>query len=150
MACSISSKVTHLAGKLSKSKSLAGRISRVTFNRALSPALESGVFLDTDPHLRYPLLVNYLRAFDAALEDKRYLVRSAFFEAIFEVLDEIVRTAVTLQGNVKQESLQQVIAPLTRLDFTGVGSRQLLSKKEIVALIRATLRKSSPISGDML
>lgn len=139
-----------LAGKLSKAKSLAGRISRVTFNRALAPALESGVFLDTEPELRSQLLLNYLRAFDAALGEKKYLVRSAFFEAIFEVLDEIVRTAVTIHGNAKQESLQAVIAPLARLDFTGVGSRQLLGKKEIVALIRATLRKSSPISGDML
>jgi DGQHR domain-containing protein len=54
-----------LVGKLSASKSLTGRISRVTFNRAVSSALLTGVLLDADADLRYRLILNYLNAFDA-------------------------------------------------------------------------------------
>ena len=92
-----------LAGKLSASASQSGRISRVTFNRAVSAALSMGVLLEADSETRYRLIVNYLNAYDAELADKKLLVRSAYFEAIFEVMDETVRNTLALCRDVKQE-----------------------------------------------
>lgn len=140
-----------VAGKLSAAKSLAGKISRVTFNRAVSPVLSSQILTELDKEDRYKLVINYLNAFDAELEDKKLLTKSAYFEAIFELLDEIVRDAITLYKNAKQESLQQVIRPLAKLDLTGASvGKMVLPKKAIVALMQATLRKNLPISGEML
>lgn len=140
-----------LTGKLSAAKSLTGRISRVTFNRALAGALSSGILLDADADFRYKLILNYLNAFDAELGDKKLLVRSAYFEALMEVIDEIVRSTIALHGNAKQESLQKVIRPLAHLNFgTGAGGRALPTKKAIVSALQAALRQNVPLSEEML
>jgi DNA sulfur modification protein DndB len=140
-----------LAGKLSAAKSLTGRISRVTFNRAVTSALSNGVLPDADADLRYRLMLNYLNAFDAEINDKRFLVRSAYFEAIMEILDEVIRSTVAIHGNAKQESLQKVVKPLARLNFaTGPGGRALPTKKAIVSSLQAALRQNVPLSEEML
>jgi DGQHR domain-containing protein len=140
-----------LAGRLSASKSVAGKISRVTFNRALSPILSGSILLDLDPSHRNKLILNYLNAFDAELGDKKLLTRSALFEAIFEIFDEVVRAAITIHGSAKQSDLQKLVRPLARLDFSPTsGGQSFPSKKAIVALMLAALRKSVPISSDML
>lgn len=140
-----------LAGKLSPAESLTGKISRVTFNRALSGALNAGVLLHADPDFRYRLILNFLNAFDAELADKRLLTRSAYFEALFELLDEIVRNTIAVHGNAKRQSLQAVVRPLARLDFTaGASGRATPTKKAIVTLMQTTLRRSVTLSEDML
>ena len=140
-----------LVGRLSAAKSLTGRISRVTFNRAVSSALSGGVLLDADADFRYRLILNYLNAFDAEIADKRLLVRSAYFEALMDVLDEVIRSTVALHGNAKQESLQKTVRPLARLNFaSGAGGRALPTKKVIVSLLQAALRQNVPLSEDML
>jgi len=140
-----------LVGKLSAAKSLTGRISRVTFNRAVTSALSAGVLLEADPDFRYRLILNYLNAFDAELSDKRLLVRSAYFEAIMELLDEVVRSTIALQGNAKQDSLQKTIRPLAQLNFAGSTSgRALPTKKVIVSALQAALRQNLPLSEEML
>jgi DGQHR domain-containing protein len=140
-----------LVGKLSAAKSLTGRISRVTFNRAVASALSGGILLDADADLRYRLILNYLNAFDAEIADKRLLVRSAYFEALMEVLDEVIRVTIALHGNAKQESLQKVVRTLARLDVAGGGgARALPTKKVIVSSLQAALRQNVPLSEDML
>jgi DGQHR domain-containing protein len=139
-----------LAGKLSASKSLTGRISRVTFNKALEAALQSGVLLDMEAEHRYRLVLNYLSAVDAELLNKGLLVRSSFFEAIFDVMDEVVRNSLALYKDAKQDSLQQVVRPLARLSFLTGGVRALPSKKTIVNAMQTALRQSVALSEDML
>jgi DNA sulfur modification protein DndB len=79
------------------------------------------------------------------------LTRSAFFEAIFEVLDEVVRNSMALHGNAKQESLQKVVRPLAQLDYSGAaGGRATPTKKTIVTTMQAALRKAILLSEEML
>lgn len=139
-----------LKGKLSPHKSLAGQISRVTFNRAVNAALSSGVLLDTEGDNRYRLIVNYLNAFDSELPDKGLLTRSAYFDAIFEVFDEVVRNALSMHKNAKKESLQKIIRPLANLRLkSGTGSA-LPPKRIISKLMQDALRKDVAISDEML
>lgn len=139
-----------MVGRLSASQSLSGKISRVTFNRAVGNALDAGVLLDAAPENRYKLILNYLNALDAELSDDTLLTRSAFFEAVFEVFDEVVKNAIATHRNAKQESIQRIVQPIARLNFYGTGGRAILSKKAIVTSMQATLRQHSPISSDML
>lgn len=139
-----------LAGKLSLSKSVAGKISRVTFNRALGGALSAGTLLDAENEQRYRLIRNYLNAFDAELPDKSLLTRASFFEAIFEIFDFVVQSAIATSKNAKQAAIQKVIKPLARLNFQGSGGKQLLDKKAISTLMQSTLRTKTPISDEML
>ncbi|MFP3757098.1 DGQHR domain-containing protein [Cupriavidus sp. SIMBA_020] len=139
-----------IAGKLSAAKSLANRISRVTFNRAVGPVLSSGVALDAGAENRYKLILNFLNAWDAELQDKSMLLRSAFFEAIFEVFGEAVQNTLTAKKNAKQLAIQVTIRPLARLNYFGTGGRTLLPKKAIVTIMQSALRKTAPISAEML
>lgn len=139
-----------LAGKLSAAKSLTNRISRVTFNRALSPVLTSGVAIDAGSENRYKLILNFLNAWDAELPDKTLLLRSAFFESIFELFGEVIQNTLNSKRNAKQEMIQVTVRPLARLSYFGSAGRVLLPKKSIVAIMQSTLRKTSPISAEML
>jgi DGQHR domain-containing protein len=138
-----------LAGKLSATKSLSGRISRVTFNRALAPVVSSGLYAQTEPEARYGLLLNYLRALEAELSDKKLLMKAAFFEAAFSLFEEVVRTTLT-GGGAKVDALRQTVQPFARLNYHGTSGRALQNKKDIVALMHAAVRQRVSISGDML
>lgn len=139
-----------LAGRLSASKSLANRISRVTFNRAVGPVLTSGVALDAGAENRYKLILNFLNAWDAELPDKSLLLRSAFFESIFEMFGEVIQNTLGARKTVKQDAIQQTLRPLARLNYFGTGGRVLLPKKAIVSIMQSALRKTAPISAEML
>lgn len=140
-----------LAGKLSASKSVSGRVSRVTFNRALGSALDGGVLADTDHENRYGLVRNFINAFDAELQDKRLLTRAAYFEAMFDVFDEIVRSALGAHRDVKQASLQEVVRPLAKIDVSGATKgRTKITKTSISQLFKTALRKSIAISDRMI
>lgn len=138
-----------LANRLSAAKSLAGKISRVTFNRAVAPILTSSVLVEVDDEQRYKLIVNYLNAVESELSDRKLLLRAAFFEAIFSVFDESVRNTITLHKNAKSSSIAAVIRPMLQIDYQGSGGG-LGNKTDVVAAMQAALRKSIVISSDML
>jgi DGQHR domain-containing protein len=139
-----------LVGKLSPHQSVTGKISRVTFNRAVGNALRAGVLLETEPENRYLLLRNYLNAFDAELRDKGLLTRSTFFEAAFDVFDSVVQNTIARAKNAKQEAIQKTIAPIARLSYRGSGSRAVLDRKGIASLMQSALSTTAPISAEML
>lgn len=139
-----------LAGRLSASKSLANRISRVTFNRAVGPVLTSGVALDAGAENRYRLILNYLNAWDAELPEKSLLLRSAFFESIFDLFGEVIQNTLSAKKTAKQDAIQQTVRPLARLNYFGTSGRVLLPKKAIVSIMQSALRKTAPISAEML
>jgi DGQHR domain-containing protein len=139
-----------LVGRLSPTKSIVGKISRVTFNRAVAAILTSSVMVGTDPESRYKLIRNYLNAFDAELPDKGLLTRSAFFEALFAMFDSVIQTTVATAKSAKQPAIQKVIQPLARLSYRGSGSRAILDRKGIVELMQSALRTATPISDEML
>ncbi len=136
-----------LHGKLSPAKSAVNRISRVTFNRAVGVALNSEVMRGLKEEDMYRLLRNYLNAFDAELADKNLLVKANYFEAIFDMFDEVVRGTMATHENAKQGSLQETIPPITKLDFAGRGK---LTKKGYTELMQAAFRRSVAVSADML
>lgn len=136
-----------LTGKLSKSKSARGKISRVSFNRALEPVMRSPIMLDLDSGDRQNLLLNYLNAFDAELEDKKLLFRTAFFEAIFDIFDEVIRTTTSQYRDAKQVSLQKIIRPIAKIDYS---SSSLVSKKSLTEAMKSILRKNISITSEML
>jgi len=82
------------SSQLSPAKSVAGKISRVTFNRAVGQALDSSVLQGLDKNKRLTLIKNYIEAFENALDDQKLLTRSAFLEAIFDVFEQAVRQSL--------------------------------------------------------
>lgn len=140
-----------LAGRLSPSKSVTGKVSRVSFNRAVGRPLMSSTLGQMEAEDQLRLILNYLNAFDAELDEKKNLTTSAFFQGIFEVFEEVVQATLGKHGDVKQDSLQQVVRPLAKLDLSSAtGGRTRVSKAGVAELMKATLRQSAPISTDQL
>lgn len=139
-----------LAGKLSAARSVAGKISRVTFNKAVGPILTGVVIGDTEPASRYKLIRNYLNAFEAELPDKRLLTRSTFFEAIFDVFETVIQSTIATHKSAKQAAVQRTIQPLAKLNYQGTAGRATLDKKSISNTMQNALRATTPISTDML
>jgi DGQHR domain-containing protein len=134
-------------GKLSPARSAPNRISRVTFNRAIAAALNSEVVRSLKVDDTYKLIRNYINAFEAELPEKGSLVKANYFEAIFEMFDEVVRGTMVSHENLKQASLQETIRPITKLDFSGRGK---LTKKAYTELMQAAFRRSVAVSAEML
>lgn len=134
-------------GRLSAAKSTPGKISRVTFNKAVEAALNSEVVSSLKPSEVVKLIRNYINAFDAELSDPKLLAKASYFEAIFEMFDEVLRGTLSSAGNLKQATIQDAIRALAKVDYTGRGT---LTKKNYTELMQATFRKSVAVSADML
>jgi DGQHR domain-containing protein len=140
-----------LAGKLSPAKSVTGKISRVTFNSSIGPVLQSTTALELDNDGRYRLIRNYINAFESELVEKKQITRSAYLQAMFEVFDEVVRAAIAKHANAKEESLREVIRPLTKIDLSSArGGQTRVSKTAIASAFKAALRDTVSISEEML
>lgn len=136
-----------LAGKMSPSKSSKGKINRLTFNRALEPVLRSGLIADLPTDRRYAVIINYLKAFEAEIDDPSLLTRSSFFEALFGVFNEVAQLTAATSGNLKASSIQNIIRPAAKIDFwsTGAGG---LTKSSLIAAMRTALLKNVQISDE--
>lgn len=136
-----------LVGKLSKAKSVSGKISRVTFNRAVEHVLKSSVVGKLKNEDTYRLIRNYLAAFEAELrENKKFIFKSVYFESMFQVFEDVVRGTLAARGDAKQESLQATIKPITALDIEGAA----LNKTALTQAMRAALHQAVAVSGDKL
>lgn len=132
---------------MSPAKSVKGKISRVTFNRAVGQALDSSVLQGLDNKKRISLLSNYIEAFERALDDQNLLTRSAFLEAIFDVFEQAVRQALLTHKNAKPDSLEKVIRPIAKYSYADSSLRSVGTVKKAV---RSALAGSIAIQANML
>jgi DGQHR domain-containing protein len=132
---------------LSPAKSINGKVSRVTFNRAVGQALDSTILQNLDDGKRLSLLVNYLSAFENALDDHKLLTRSAFLEAIFDVFEQAVRQSLLSYKNAKTDSILKVIAPIAKYSY---GEATLRSVGQVKKAVRSALAGTISIDPKML
>ena len=132
---------------LSPSKSVKGKVSRVTFNRAVGQALDSPIFQNLDTRQQLNLVVNFLKAFESVLEDQTLLTRSAFLEAAFDVFDQSVRQSLLSYKNAKADSLAKVVQPVAKYSYEKSGLRSVGQLKKAV---RSALAGTISIENEML
>lgn len=136
-----------LSAQLSPAKSVTGKISRVTFNRAIGQALDSSILQGLDNKKRILLITNYLEAFEKTMDDQKLLTRSAFLEAIFDVFEQAVRQSLLTYKNAKTDSLRKVIAPIAKYSY---ADSTLRSVGQVKLAVRSALAGSITIASDML
>jgi DNA sulfur modification protein DndB len=132
---------------MSPAKSVAGKVSRVTFNRAVGQALDSSVLQGLDNKKRITLLSNYIEAFERALDDQKLLTRSAFLEAIFDVFEQAIRQSLLSYKDAKTDSIIKVIRPIAKYSYADSSLRSVGQLKKVV---RSALAGSIAIQSDML
>lgn len=93
-----------LIGLTSPSAKVAGKLTRVTFNAAVRPALSS--FATTTTSVIYPALRGYLQAFYRGLigiDAREALVSPTVFRAIFEIFPDVAQRVVDRSGTTLDE-----------------------------------------------
>jgi DGQHR domain-containing protein len=135
---------------LSPSKSVVGKISRVTFNKALMPVIRANVWMNTSKKSQYQLLLNYICAVVDIIDGTSLLTRAAFFESVFEVFDDVIQTTLAKRNNAKQASIKEVLAPLKDVDFAEASAKTRATKSTYLELIKNALRQSISISDSMV
>ncbi len=135
------------SAQLSPSKSVVGKVSRVTFNRAVGQALDSSVLQGLDKGKRLVLISNYIEAFENVLDDQKLLTRSAFLEAIFDVFEQAVRQSLLSYKNAKTESIEKVIRPIAKYSY---ADSTLRSVGQVKKAVRSALAGSITITPGML
>lgn len=135
------------SSQLSPAKSVVGKVSRVTFNRAVGQALDSSVLQGLDKNKRLALICNYIEAFENSLDDQKLLTRSAFLEAIFDVFEQAIRQSLLSYKNAKAESIEKVIRPIAKYSY---ADSTLRSVGQIKKAVRSALAGSITITPNML
>ena len=92
-----------------------GKISRASFDYAVGRAQRSDSFGKIPDAKRFGVLLEYVRAFHEALEDKTKLERRYYFAAMFDVFDEVLRSTKGRHGNIAKASLATVIGKIANV-----------------------------------
>jgi len=129
-------------GKLSTDRSQAGKLSRPTFKRALWPVVKTTIFAQLDDDGRYTLIRNYLIAVQSSISSPDYLFRAAFFEAIFDVFEEVIKSSIERHADAKLKSIGSILQPLREVDFSEVQ----LNRASVSAAVKKALRQNITIS----
>ncbi len=143
-----------LRGLLSPSASRRGKISRVTFNRAVKEVLSNMVMEKLSDGKQYTLVRNYLTALEQALasRDRELLYRGAYFEAFCGLFDEALRVSQGKHQDYKLGSLGDVLAPLANIDLTAMltGGRTKLTKATILPILKDAIRTQVEVDEQMV
>jgi DGQHR domain-containing protein len=134
-----------LIGKLSRDKAVVGKLSRPTCKRALIPVIRSTLFSSLDNEARYVLIRNFLRATSENLINPDWLFRAAFFEAIFDVFEETIKSSLERKGNAKEASLTEVLRPLGSVDFTNFATNRSLTSNSLKQALRQNISISNTL-----
>lgn len=132
-----------LAGLLSPSKSKVGKITRVSFNQATNDLFEGGFFHDKSNDFIYNGVKNYLAAaevvFKNSKSEKAKLTNSIMFKSLFSVFQEVVDKSLKEFGDLKVESLINVLNPISKINFDSYIGTSNATQTKIVSDMRKEL-----------
>lgn len=136
-----------LRNKLSAAQSSSGKLSRVAFNTSVIRAIKRDTLRRiSSREKQYEIISKYLRAYQAALEDKSLLTKKHYFNSIFELFDEVVKKTKKEHGSVTLASLQQVIGPICNPPEDSLPKVQ--KRDTLVEIMRSRLNSDTSISDD--
>ncbi len=139
-------------GLLSASKSITGKISRVTFNRAVAPMLDSGIMVQLSLDKRYTLLRNYFTAIEGTLDDSRLFTKSAYFEAFCGIFDDVLHSSRSKFQDYKLASLQEIVEPIKNVDISSLVTKgkTKVTKAAIIPVLKQVLKSQLQVNDDMV
>lgn len=137
-----------LAGYLSPSESVTGKISRYVFNNATKPFFENSRFPNEDSI--YKSITNYLTSVDHVFKESgslnARLTKSVLFKAVMVISDEVFDMCLSKYGNLKVESLNDCLSPLSKLQYDEYIGTNKQTETKIVNDMKNILR--DPIVND--
>lgn len=136
-----------MAGEFSPSKSRAGKITRVVFNAATNDIFDGGFFKDKSIDIIYQGVKNYLEAIEVNLirskSTKAKLTNANIFKAVFAVFYHIIDITLNNFGNLKVESLEESLEPISRINYDNHTGSNNAALTKLITEIKDELHKES-------
>ncbi len=142
-----------VAGMLSPTRSISGKISRKTFNDSTKEIIENGPFKGESVDLIYKGVTNYLSAAEVVLEKSKSenakLNKTVLFKSIFRIFNDVVDKTLNDSGNLKTESLIETIDPIAIIDFDSFSGSNNTTIAELTNSMKNEINKTKEIKEDM-
>lgn len=139
-----------LSGKLSPRKSSPGKISKKAFYDATKAIFEAGRFADAESIHTYYGVKNFLEASDLVLstiESKNArLTKTVIFKALFNIFQDVVELCLKKYGNIKMESLEKELKPISILNFENYNGSSASLINQITTDFRREINRNNDIS----
>lgn len=136
-----------VAGLLSPSKSMVGKITRLTFNQATNDLFESGFFKDKDIDTIYKGLKNYLSALEVTLlkskSNKAKITNGLIFKASLAIFHDIIDASLVQFGDLKEKSLMSCLEPISRINYDIYKGTSNATYSAILNDMKDELRKDN-------
>lgn len=145
-----------LRDRMSRTRSVRGKISHVPFERAIKPLFEWQMFMNLDFEMKYKLIENYLIALRQTLPDKfqeakNYkLANAAFFQASFMAFREIASATQLRFSNYKIDSFEEILEPLEDLDWERHSGTNKAAIKALSEEMVQLVSQEQHVTEDML
>lgn len=142
-----------LAGKLSPTKSVRGKIARNVFNEATKVIFEEGPLSSLSVDTIYKAIKNYLEAVEVVFRQSQSsnasLTKATLFKSVFQIFNEVCRRTRDEHGDLKRESFSSVLEPLSQLPFDDYLGSNKAAIQRIVSDMRRALEAEYSFSEDM-
>ncbi|MCP9237969.1 DGQHR domain-containing protein [Lewinella sp. JB7] len=142
-----------IAGLLAPTRSISGKISRKTFNDSTREIIENGPFKGEKVQLLYKGISNYLTAAEIVLEKSKSqnakLNKTVLFKSLFRIFNDVVDKTLSEAGNLKVESLIEVLDPIAIVDYDSFSGSNNTTIAELTNNMKSEINKTKDIKPDM-
>ncbi|MFS0788644.1 DGQHR domain-containing protein [Shouchella sp. 1P09AA] len=151
----LNQKRSPMTGLLSASKSASGKISRAAFNEATEVIFKAGPLSEhRDINIVFKGVNNYLTAiehvFKISKAEGAKLTKATIFKAVFEIFNEVLNRSLQEKGDVKIDSLKEILEPLAVLEYDNYTGSNKATLNRIISDMRYELNKyRESLSEDM-
>jgi DNA sulfur modification protein DndB len=132
-----------LSGKMSRTKSVSGKLSHVAFQSGIKPFLSKAPFNVFSLEQKKKILINFLQALEIIVVDifgdNKKISNSAFFQAVMACFMDVCHVTKSNTGEYKRKSFEKALEPLAQINWdlhTGTNKSAIKNLSlEIVTVI---------------
>jgi DNA sulfur modification protein DndB len=135
-----------LAGKMSRTKSVSGRLSHVAFQNGIKPVLTKAPFNVFSLEQKKKILINFLQALEIIVVDifgdNKKISNSAFFQSIMACFMDVCHVAKSNTGGYKKSGFEDALEPLVQINWDlHTGTNKSAIKSLSLAIVSAISEK---------
>lgn len=142
-----------LSSKMSRTKSVSGKLSHVAFQNAVKPILNKAPFNAFTLEQKKKVLINFLQALEAVtfdiFGDSKKVSNSAFFQAVMSAFLDICHVAKLNYGGYKKINFESAIEPISNINWDVHTGTNKAAIKDLSEEIVTVISKKIDISDDI-
>lgn len=142
-----------LASKLSRTKSVAGKLSHVPFQNSFKQIIDKAPLVSINFDNKVNIIINFLSAIENILIEEygasKKLTNAAFFQAIMDVFIEACSMSILKHNNYKESSFLSVLSGISDIDLDKYSGTNKKSINELSSIIREKITVVNSLSDDL-